>query len=73
MSKKDETVTRIRIGYLGERSKNRGLDQAIAMLQAKYPGAEIVAEEIKPGADWKLERRSKPLDAFHAQLGKVQR
>lgn len=54
----DKTV--IRIGYCGNRSRNRGLEQVIGELQAKYPNAEIVAVQIKPG-----DPPGKTLDAFH--------
>lgn len=49
----------IRIGYVGDRARNRGLDQAIAMLKLKHPGAEIVEVQIDPNAP------GLPLDAFH--------
>lgn len=59
--------TVIRIGYMGDRAKNRGLEDAIRMLRAKYPGVEIVEVKIEPGP----KASARPLDAFHAQLGPV--
>jgi hypothetical protein len=67
MSKKPDDYNEvIRIGYCGDRAKNRGLERAIAMLKAQYPGAEIVAVKIKAGT-----RRRAKLDWFNAQLGEV--
>lgn len=56
--------TVIRIGYMGDRAKNRGLEDAIRMLRAKYPGVEIVEVKIEPG----VRSGDRPLDAFHAAL-----
>lgn len=60
---KDRTV--ITLGYSGDPAKNRGLEQAIDMLKAKYPDAEIVTRRVDatPG---------ETLDAFHAKLGPVE-
>lgn len=57
----DGSRTVITIGYCGDRAKNRGLDQAIAMLKAKYPNAEIREVRIEPGEP----ARKDKLDAFH--------
>lgn len=56
--------TVITIGYVGAR--NRGVEQAIAWLKAKYPNAEIKAIAITPATP-----PAPKLDWFHAKLGKV--
>lgn len=42
----DRTV--ITIGYIGDPKKNRGLEQAVRMLQELHPDAEIVTERMDP-------------------------